>query len=83
MLDAAKISLPKKKRNKKNKPYCDEELTELQKQRQILRMEVWKMIKSLNKGDMGGRPNEIMIVMGEKRKRMERKRVNLLNNMQV
>ena len=29
MLDAAKISFPEKKGNKRNKPYCDEELTEL------------------------------------------------------
>ena len=29
MLDASKISWSKKKINKKNKPYCDEELTVL------------------------------------------------------
>ena len=29
MLDAAKISFPEKKRNERNKPYYDEELTEL------------------------------------------------------
>ena len=37
MLDSAKISLTKKKVNKRNKPYWDEELTELQKERKILR----------------------------------------------